>query len=276
MEKYRQIPATTFKDISLNGILAENFNPADGTVSGIMGATSGGVNFNATLSTRDFGEDIDNCPKNMMELKKADEWDIKVSGSFTTSNYELVHRLVGAGDVTTENGVKKITPRSVIDVTKDFLSFWLLGDHGDVNTGSGAGFLAIKIENAFSTGGFQVQSADKDKWKLAFEFTAHVSMNNIDHVPFEAYVKDGTAAPGITISTPRATVAAGGTVTLTATTYPANSTVTWSSNDTDVATVSGGVVTGVAAGYAVITASITESSVTYTEICTVTVTPAAA
>ena len=83
-------------------------------------------------------------------------------------------------------------------------------------------------------------------------------------------------APGISLNTSRASVAAGGSVTLYATTYPAGSTVTWDSTDDDVATVSGGVVTGVAAGYAVVTASITESAVTYTEICTVTVTPAAA
>ena len=45
-----------------------------------------------------------------------------------------------------------------------------------------------------------------------------------------------------------------GTSTLTATTYPAGATVTWTSSDTSVATVANGVVTGVKAGKATITA----------------------
>lgn len=45
-----------------------------------------------------------------------------------------------------------------------------------------------------------------------------------------------------------------GTSTLTATTYPVSATVTWSSSDESVATVANGVVTGVKAGKAIITA----------------------
>lgn len=51
------------------------------------------------------------------------------------------------------------------------------------------------------------------------------------------------------------TVAVGGTISLTATTTPADASVIWSSSDSAVATINGaGVVTGVAAGTATITA----------------------
>lgn len=63
----------------------------------------------------------------------------------------------------------------------------------------------------------------------------------------------------------------GGTVTLTGTTSPTGETITWSSSDTSVATVSGGTVTGVKKGKAIITATITVSSKTYTDSCTVTI-----
>lgn len=72
---------------------------------------------------------------------------------------------------------------------------------------------------------------------------------------------DGTV-PSVTI-TGTATAAVGSTSTLTATVVPAGSTVTWTSSDTDVATVAAGVVTGVDAGTATITASITVNGLTY-------------
>jgi len=61
----------------------------------------------------------------------------------------------------------------------------------------------------------------------------------------------------VTLNKTSASVAKGSTVTLTATVAPSNATnktITWSSSNTAVATVSGGVVTGVSAGTATITA----------------------
>lgn len=71
-----------------------------------------------------------------------------------------------------------------------------------------------------------------------------------------------------------ATIKANGTVTLVAETHPADAQVTWTSSQQSYATVEGGVVTGVAAGETVITASITVDSTTYTDKATITVEPA--
>lgn len=274
-EKYSKIPANTFKNLVVNaGILLSSFNPSDGTYqdAAILGPTSGGVSFKATPSFKDWGEDIDNCPKNTKELKRLEDWDVKISGSFVACSPDLARQLVALADLS--DG--KITPRDILDIENDFGDVWLVGDYSDKNTGSGAGFIAIRMMDALSTGGFQLQTTDKDKGKFAFEYTAHYSLDAQDTVPFEIYTKAGTAAPGIVLNRNQAKVEAGDTIQLSATTYPAGSTVTWDSTDDDVASVEDGVVTGVAAGYAVISASITESSKTYTEICTVTVTPAAA
>lgn len=273
-EKYSKIPANTFQHLAVNaGILLADFDPTTGTVveADMLGPTSGGVNFTTTPTFSDWGEDIDNCPKNTKELKRLENWDVKMTGSFVACSLDLARRLSALADVSGN----KVTPRDTVDVDTDFNDIWLVGDYSDVNTGTGAGFIAIHMMDALSTGGFQLQTTDKNKGQFAFEFTGHYSLDAQDTVPFEIYIKAGTAAPGITLDKSKATIKVGDTLTLNATTYPATSTVTWASNDTDVATVSDGVVTGVAAGYAVITASITESNVTYTEICTVTVTPAA-
>ena len=64
--KYTKIPETTFQNLQLNaGVLLSAFNPESATVANesIIGATTGGINFTATPTYTDFGEDIDNCPK---------------------------------------------------------------------------------------------------------------------------------------------------------------------------------------------------------------------
>ena len=76
----------------------------------------------------------------------------------------------------------------------------------------------------------------------------------------------------VTLNKSTATVASSATTSLTATTVPAGGTVTWASSDTTKATVSNGTVTGVAAGKAIITASVEYDGETYTANCEVTVT----
>lgn len=98
--KFTQIPTDTFQKLALNaGIMAYDFNPSDGTLNNydIIGATSGGVTITAVPTFADFGEDIDNCPKNTKELKRVTEWEITASGTFVTLNNDSAVKLVGAG-----------------------------------------------------------------------------------------------------------------------------------------------------------------------------------
>lgn len=190
--KYTQIPETTFKELQLNaGVLLSSFTPATATLpdNGIIGATSGGVNFTATPTYTDFGEDIDNCPKNMKELKKLDSWEIKMSGTFVTTNTTSAKRLIGAADVDSSDSTK-VVPRNDVEIS-DFEDLWWVGDYSDKNGDTNGGFIAIHMINTLSTGGFQIQSSDKAKGQFSFEFTAHYSMDDQEKVPFEVYIKAG-------------------------------------------------------------------------------------
>jgi len=81
--KYTQIPISAFSEMQLNaGIITDDFTTSTGAYGEILGATTGGTNFSATPSYTDFGEDIDNCPKNTMELKRVEQWEVKMSGTF--------------------------------------------------------------------------------------------------------------------------------------------------------------------------------------------------
>ena len=189
--KYTKIPETTFKNLQLNaGVLLSAFNPTSATVAdeSIIGATTGGINFTATPTFSDYGEDIDNCPKNMKELKKLDSWEISLSGTYVTVDANAVKALVGAADVSGN----KITPRNDLKLT-DFADVWWVGDYSDQNGETNGGFVAIHMMNALSTGGFAIKSSDNGKGNFAFTYTAHYSISAPDTVPFEVYVKAGTA-----------------------------------------------------------------------------------
>lgn len=198
MAKFTQIPTDTFKKLQLGaGLLATEFDPATGEVdkANIVGATSGGVSFEATPSFTDFGEDIDNCPKNMKELKVLDTWEAKMSGTLVTMDTNAAVSVIGAAAVASGDQTK-VVPRNSVD-TEDFKDIWWVGDYSDINedgssTGK-AGFIAIKLINALSTGGFKIQSGDKAKGTFEFEYTGHYSLENIDTVPFELYIHAGSA-----------------------------------------------------------------------------------
>ena len=194
--KYTKIPTDTFKNLQLNaGVLLKSFDVDTQTLAAdsIIGATSGGVSFKAVPSFIDFGEDIDNCPKNMKEMKKLDAWEAKMSGTFASVSKALAKTLVGAADLSGS----KIAPRNDL-AAADFADLWWVGDYSEVNedgTSTGkAGFIAIHLLNSLSTGGFSIQSSDKGKGQFDFEFTGHYSMEDQDKVPFEVYIQEGTAA----------------------------------------------------------------------------------
>ena len=185
--EYSQVVRRKLKALKLR--LTAEFDPETAAVAttDILGATTGGLNFTATPSYSDFGEDIDNCPKNMKELKKLESWEIKMAGTYVTVNPSLVKSLIGPADVATD----KITPRNdVLDT--DFEDLWFVGDYSDKNDETNGGYIAIHMMNSLSTSGFSIQSSDKAKGQFAFEYTAHYSMTKQTTVPFEVYVKAGT------------------------------------------------------------------------------------
>ena len=141
---------------------------------------------------------------------------------------------------------------------------------------------------------YYIDPSDSDFAQLGLEYTVRGETNligfhaegNYSHAVGESYALMGmklwaeyldgiaviTLNPSVTLDKPTATVADGSTVSLTATTLPAGETVTWTTSNSSVATVSSGTVTGVDPGTAVITASITVNGITYTDSSTVTVT----
>lgn len=197
--EYTRIPTDTFKKLQMNaGVLLRDFDPTTGEVAetDLIGATTGGVNFSATAEFTDFGEDIDNCPNNMKELKRKGYTTATCTGNFVTVDPAAGKFLVGGADIDTDDPAHIIPRNDLAD--SDFEDLWLVGDYSEVNenneAGDKAGFIAIHMLNTLSTGGFQIQTTKNGKGQFAFEFTAHYSMAAQSTVPYELFIKAGKAA----------------------------------------------------------------------------------
>ena len=190
--KYTKVDADAFEKLQLNaGILLTTFTPSTGTIGDIIGATSGGINFNTNPTYQDFGEDVDNVKPNTKELKRLQYFDPSLSGTLLTCTPAVIKQLIGAADVDSTD-TTKVIPREKLAET-DFSDVWWVGDYSDVNTGSSAGFIAIHLMDTLNTSGFQIQSGKDAKGQMSFEFHAHYSIDDDETVPFEIYCKAGTA-----------------------------------------------------------------------------------
>lgn len=223
--KYTKIPVDTFKHITLNaGMIVDYFDPATAEYGNQLYATTGGTNFSCVPTDEDMGADIDNCPKDTMELRKRKDFAVKMSGTAVTLEKNSAKTFIGSADVSGE----KITPRRDLQLT-DFKTFWLVADYSDKNGNSNGGFLAIKIINGLSTGGFSIQTGDQKKTNFPFEITGHTSLYAQDVVPCEIYIHEGTEEPEtytVTYNSNGGT----GTVTDANSPYQPGSTVTVKTN----------------------------------------------
>lgn len=259
------------------GVLLTNFDPLNPYQTprseDILATTTGGVKPVCKPTYSDYGSDVDNVPNNMMEFKHLDSWD--ASMGFSTIKFNAANTKWSLGAAESElltNGVTKITPRRDVKQT-DFKDLWWVGDKAN------GGAYAIKLLNALSTDGLNIQSTKNGKGTNAVTVTGHVSINAQDVMPMEIYdipPQDVPVVPDILLDRANITLEESTTETLVATTSPAGQSVSWSTSDDTVATVSDGVVSAVAEGSAVITASMTYGSTTYTDTCNVTVTAAEA
>lgn len=273
----KKIPQSTFDDLILDaGMLIKNFdpdNPAEPEDSDIITATTGGLNIVCKPTYSDLGEDVDNVPVNMKELKHLDSWECSISTTALGTSVDNILLALGCADVDSLDDTHVI-PRAQLK-QGDFQTIWWIGPK------AAGGWVAVKLFNALSTEGLSIQTTKNGKATNALTLTGHVSINAQDVVPMEFWSAD--AASGvITLNKRTATVAVNGTVSLTATTTPSDAVVTWSSLDTSDATVAASgsspyhsaTVTGAAAGTATIQAAITVNGVTSKASCIVTVSSA--
>ncbi len=188
MSKFTVIPQDTFESLQLDaGVLLKNFDPsavAAPADADIICATTGGINASCTPTYSDMGEDVDNCPSNLKELKHLDGWECKMSFTSLGTSPAGIKLSLGAADIDTTN-TSKIVPRRSLKQT-DFSDIWWVGDRAD------GGVVAIQLKNALSTDGFTIQTSKNGKGQISVGLTGHVSIDAQDTMPMVFYSIDPT------------------------------------------------------------------------------------
>ena len=194
MGMFTVIPQSTFEEMQLDaGVLLNTFNPASPAApadSAIICATTGGISATCVPTFSDLGEDVDNCPANMKELKHLDSWECTLGFTSLGVSPANIKMALGCADIDGTD-TTKIVPRRDLEQT-DFADLWWVGDRAD------GGFVAIQIKNALSTGGFSLTTSKAGKGQVAVTLTGHVSMNAQNVVPMVFYSAEPTGATGAT------------------------------------------------------------------------------
>lgn len=181
MGRFTVIPQDTFEGLQMDaGILLKRFNPASPTFldEDIITATTGGIQVNCTANYSDLGEDVDNCPNNMKELKHLDSWDCTFGFTALGTSAEGIRLSLGAADINSDTGA--IVPRKDLEQT-DFSDVWWVGDRAD------GGLVAVQLKNALSTSGFSLQTSKNGKGQISVTLTGHVSINAQSVMPMVFY-----------------------------------------------------------------------------------------
>lgn len=194
MGMFTVIPQSTFEEMQLDaGVLLNTFNPASPAApadSAIICATTGGISATCVPTFSDLGEDVDNCPANMKELKHLDSWECTLGFTSLGVSPANIKMALGCADIDGTD-TTKIVPRRDLEQT-DFADLWWVGDRAD------GGFVAIQIKNALSTGGFSLTTSKAGKGQVAVTLTGHVSMSAQNVVPMVFYSAEPTGATGAT------------------------------------------------------------------------------
>lgn len=187
MGRFTVIPQDTFEGLQLDaGVLLRRFNPANPVAPAdedIICATTGGINPSCVPTFSDLGEDVDNVPVNMKELKHLDSWECAISTTSLGTSPELIKLSLGCADINAQTSA--IVPRADLRQT-DFSDIWWVGDRAD------GGLVAVQLKNALSTGGFSLQTTKNGKGQIALTITGHVSINAQSEVPMVFYSMDPT------------------------------------------------------------------------------------
>lgn len=149
------------------------------------------------------------------------------------------------------------------DVIFGYFDLYLLAERAGIRVEQSREYMFLDEQTVFKG------SARYDGVPVIAEAFGVINVNNVDPTTTRSFEPDtANTVQGIILSKSSASVQATRTIKLAATTIPEGKVVTWTSSDTSKATVEGGVITGVAAGSAVITASAGDA----TAVCNVTVT----
>lgn len=192
---YNTISTEAFNNMQTGvGMLLTTFdieNPVKPTDETIICTTSGGINIKCVPTTKDWGEDVDNCPKNTMEMLQIEGYDCGASFTSLDASKKGLQLAFGFADIdpTTGTIVPRMQPKA-----DDFKTRWFVSPRAD------GGLVVAKMMNSASVSGLSLQTTDKEKGKMAIELKCFASLEDPNKVPMECYSIDpATSASSLSL-----------------------------------------------------------------------------
>lgn len=186
------------------GVLLSKFDPITGAIedTDILGATTGGFKFTDTPTITDFGKDIDNVPGELKQLQRITQRKVTLSSTFASMSEKAVKFVMGACDAIDRSGsnpdkkIRQITPRDTLQIDDFANEIWWVGDYSQYNEpdNANAGYIAIRLKNALSTGGLAITTTKSSKGTMAFTITGYYNATAVEEMPYEIYIKEGKVA----------------------------------------------------------------------------------
>lgn len=201
MSTYGKLPVNPFRGISFNaGTVLSDFDPTTGTVdrSKIIGATTGGSQFNPNLDIVSLFEGIDNARTNTKQGQLIKGCDPHLTTTMLTATPGNIGKLIPNCAITTADGLTTVVPADGIIPEENFFDLWVVTDYATMDTGSGTtqGFFAIHMMDCINVNGLQGKTEDTGKTQFSCDFQAYYDANDSDEtVPYEVYMMVPAVTP---------------------------------------------------------------------------------
>lgn len=184
MRNFTVISADAFDTLQLDaGVVLTAFDPANPTTpenDAILATTTGGINIVCQPTYSDLAEDVDNAPNGMKEFMHLDSWDCNIGFTSLKFNAANTKWALGAADVEQKTGYTIVKPRRDLSQS-DFSDIYWAGNMAN------GGIAAVKLMNAISSAGLNIQTTKNGKGQSQQTITGHPSVSAQDVVPMEFY-----------------------------------------------------------------------------------------
>lgn len=189
------MPETTAKKFAVNVLTAEAFKSipkGSGNIlsdfsletpkidkTNVVHATQGGVKITYQNTIEDTLADIDNAPTNTKQGAEVSGTTATISYTTPNADPKTIQMAVGTADIDPDDPTHVVARLKT--VLTDFKPLWWVGPM------TGGGFLVVKILNALSTGGLDLQTAHRGGGSMQITLTAFSDLENPDQAPMEFY-----------------------------------------------------------------------------------------
>lgn len=189
------MPETTAKKFAVNVLTAEAFKSipkGSGNIlsdfsletpkidkTNVVHATQGGVKITYQNAIEDTLADIDNAPTNTKQGAEVSGTTATISYTTPNADPKTIQMAVGTADIDPDDPTHVVARLKT--VLTDFKPLWWVGPM------TGGGFLVVKIFNALSTGGLDLQTAHRGGGSMQITLTAFSDLENPDQAPMEFY-----------------------------------------------------------------------------------------